>query len=456
MVMKLGYDLVIEQAQKLSLTPELIQSIQILQLSNFDLIEYVKSELVENPILENAKSLDETQPIDIQEKLRESDFEAERFRQFEYSADDEEDHTYEQYVSREETLTDHLLLQLSLSKIKSDEAAIGRYIIEAIDDNGYLTMSLEEVAEALGEDIEKVDHVLDVIQNFDPVGVGARDLRECLVIQLSARGMLTEEIEYVIYNMLEELANKKFAVIAKQLGLKKEDVQELSDLIKTLDPKPGRAYGSGKETNYIVPDIILENHHGEFELSSNFKSSPKLRVSSYYDKLVQEAAHDGELKKYINEKFNSAVWLIKSIEQRRRTIYDVSEAIFKHQEEFFQKGEKYLKPLTLRQIAEELGIHESTVSRTINGKYIQSPRGIYELKYFFSTGISTGDGGSVSSSSIKSVIKDLIKSEDEKKPYSDQEIADILKRRDIEISRRTVAKYRESLGILSSSKRKRF
>ncbi|MDO5303825.1 MAG: RNA polymerase factor sigma-54 [Clostridia bacterium] len=454
--MKLGYDLVIEQAQKLSLTPELIQSIQILQLSNFDLIEYVKSELVENPILENAKSLDETQPIDIQEKLRESDFEAERFRQFEYSADDEEDHTYEQYVSRDETLTDHLLLQLSLSKIKSDEAAIGRYIIEAIDDNGYLTMSLEEVAEALGEDIEKVDHVLDVIQNFDPVGVGARDLRECLVIQLSARGMLTDEIEYVIYNMLEELANKKFAVIAKQLGLKKEDVQELSDLIKTLDPKPGRAYGSGKETNYIVPDIILENHHGEFELSSNFKSSPKLRVSSYYDKLVQEAAHDGELKKYINEKFNSAVWLIKSIEQRRRTIYDVSEAIFKHQEEFFQKGEKYLKPLTLRQIAEELGIHESTVSRTINGKYIQSPRGIYELKYFFSTGISTGDGGSVSSSSIKSVIKDLIKSEDEKKPYSDQEIADILKRRDIEISRRTVAKYRESLGILSSSKRKRF
>lgn len=454
--MKLGYDLVIEQAQKLSLTPELIQSIQILQLSNFDLIEYVKSELVENPILENAKSLDETQPIDIQEKLRESDFEAERFRQFEYSADDEEDHTYEQYVSRDETLTDHLLLQLSLSKIKSDEAAIGRYIIEAIDDNGYLTMSLEEVAEALGEDIEKVDHVLDVIQNFDPVGVGARDLRECLVIQLSARGMLTDEIEYVIYNMLEELANKKFAVIAKQLGLKKEDVQELSDLIKTLDPKPGRAYGSGKETNYIVPDIILESHHGEFELSSNFKSSPKLRVSSYYDKLVQEAAHDGELKKYINEKFNSAVWLIKSIEQRRRTIYDVSEAIFKHQEEFFQKGEKYLKPLTLRQIAEELGIHESTVSRTINGKYIQSPRGIYELKYFFSTGISTGDGGSVSSSSIKSVIKDLIKSEDEKKPYSDQEIADILKRRDIEISRRTVAKYRESLGILSSSKRKRF
>lgn len=454
--MKLGYDLVIEQAQKLSLTPELIQSIQILQLSNFDLIEYVKSELVENPILENAKSLDETQPIDIQEKLRESDFEAERFRQFEYSADDEEDHTYEQYVSRDETLTDHLLLQLSLSKIKSDEAAIGRYIIEAIDDNGYLTMSLEEVAEALGEDIEKVDHVLDVIQNFDPVGVGARDLRECLVIQLSARGMLTDEIEYVIYNMLEELANKKFAVIAKQLGLKKEDVQELSDLIKTLDPKPGRAYGSGKETNYIVPDIILENHHGEFELSSNFKSSPKLRVSSYYDKLVQEAAHDGELKKYINEKFNSAVWLIKSIEQRRKTIYDVSEAIFKHQEEFFQKGEKYLKPLTLRQIAEELGIHESTVSRTINGKYIQSPRGIYELKYFFSTGISTGDGGSVSSSSIKSVIKDLIKSEDEKKPYSDQEIADILKRRDIEISRRTVAKYRESLGILSSSKRKRF
>lgn len=454
--MKLGYDLVIEQAQKLSLTPELIQSIQILQLSNYDLIEYVKNELVENPMLENAKSLDETQPIDLQEKLRESDYEAERFKQFEYSADDEDDHTYEQYVTREETLTDHLLLQLSLSNIKSDEAAIGRYIIEAIDDNGYLTMSLEEIAEAVGFDTDTVQKVLDRIQTFDPAGVGAADLRECLIIQLSMRGLLTEEIEYVINNMLEELADKKFSVISKKLGLKKEEVQAISDLIKSLDPKPGRAFGTGKGTNYIVPDIILENHHGQLELTSNYKSIPKLRVSSYYDQLVREAATDADLKKYINDKFNSAVWLIKSIEQRRKTIHDVSQSIFKHQEEFFMKGEKYLKPLTLKQIADELGIHESTVSRTINGKYVQSPRGIYELKYFFSTGLSTGGGGSVSSSSIKSMIKDLIKNEDEKKPYSDQDIADILKEKDIEISRRTVAKYREGMGILSSSKRKRF
>lgn len=454
--MKIGYDLVIEQTQKLSMTPELIQSIHILQLNNQDLMEYVKTEVLENPVLESKSTLESSQAVDIKEKLRESIADSERFRQFEYSPDDDEEYTYEQYVSKEETLTDYLLTQLNFSNLKDDKAAIGTYIIEAIDDNGYLTMSTEELAEELGFDAEIIDEVIDVIQTFDPVGVCARNLRECLIIQLEAKGLLTKEIEYVITDMLEDLAENRIAVISKKIGMTPEQVQGLADLIKSLDPKPGRAFSTGQGTNYVIPDVFVEMVNGEYTVVTNNKSTPKLMLSSYYDKVVREAGDDEELKNYLNDKFNSAIWLIKSIEQRRNTIHSVASAIFSYQREFFEKGEKYLKPLTLKQIADELGIHESTVSRTINGKYIQSSQGVYELKHFFSSGLAMDDGTSVSSNSIKSMIRDIISEEDPKKPVSDQCIAEMLEAKEIHISRRTVAKYREGMGILSSSKRRRF
>ncbi|SCJ83591.1 RNA polymerase factor sigma-54 [uncultured Eubacterium sp.] len=453
--MKLGYELTIEQTQKLSMTPELIQAIQILQFNNQELVDYVQNELLENPVLEAEKEYD-TQEVDIREKIREADYEEESFKQWEYSPDEDDDYTYEQYVSEEDTLTDYLFMQLQFSNLKGKHAAIGKYIIEAVDDNGYLTASVEEIAKAVDAEIEDVEDTLNFIQTFDPAGIAARNLRECLIIQLAAKGLLTDEIEYIIENMLEDLADNKIAHIAKTLNMKNQEVQQIADLIKTLEPKPGRLFSSGETTRYVIPDIFVEKINDEFVVTNNDTSVPKLMVSSYYNKLSAEADKDEELNKYLNDRFNAAVWLIKSIEQRKQTIYNVASAVVKYQQDFFDKGEKYLKTLTLKQIAEEVGVHESTVSRSINGKYMQSPRGVFELKYFFSSGVSGGDGAGVSSNSVKSIIKEIINGEDPRKPYSDQDMVEILKDKGIDISRRTVAKYREGMNILSSSKRRRF
>ena len=453
--MKLGYELTIEQTQKLSMTPELIQAIQILQFNNQELVDYVQNELLENPVLEAEKEYD-TQEVDIREKIREADYEEESFKQWEYSPDEDDDYTYEQYVSEEDTLTDYLCMQLQFSNLKGKHAAIGKYIIEAVDDNGYLTASVEEIAQAVDAEIEDVEDTLNFIQTFDPAGIAARNLRECLIIQLASKGLLTDEIEYIIENMLEDLADNKIAHIAKTLNMKNQEVQQIADLIKTLEPKPGRLFSSGETTRYVIPDIFVEKINDEFVVTNNDTSVPKLMVSSYYNKLSAEADKDEELNKYLNDRFNAAVWLIKSIEQRKQTIYNVASAVVKYQQDFFDKGEKYLKTLTLKQIAEEVGVHESTVSRSINGKYMQSPRGVFELKYFFSSGVSGGDGAGVSSNSVKSIIKEIINGEDPRKPYSDQDMVEILKEKGIDISRRTVAKYREGMNILSSSKRRRF
>ncbi|MCI5687504.1 RNA polymerase factor sigma-54 [Anaerovoracaceae bacterium 42-11] len=453
--MKLGYELTIEQTQKLSMTPELIQAIQILQFNNQELSDYVQNELLENPVLEAEKSYD-AQEVDIREKIREADYEEESFRQWEYRPDEDDDYTYEQYVYEEDTLTDYLMSQLQFSRLTGQMAAIGRYIIEVIDDNGYLTMSVEEISKAVGADIDTVEEVLNFVQTFDPCGVAARNLRECLIIQFAAKGLLTDEIEYIIENMLEELAENKIAYIAKTIGIKNQEVQQIADLIKTMEPKPGRVFSSGEATRYVVPDIIVEKVNDEYQVMNNDTSMPKLMVSSYYNRLSAEAKKDEELNKYLTDRFNAAVWLIKSIEQRKQTIYNVASAVVKYQQDFFDNGEKSLKTLTLKQIAEDVGVHESTVSRSINGKYMQSPRGVFELKYFFSSGVSGEDGTGVSSNSVKSIIKEIIAGENPQKPYSDQDMVEILKDKGIDISRRTVAKYREGMNILSSSKRRRF
>ena len=347
-------------------------------------------------------------------------------------------------------------MQLEFSDLKGKEYKTGLNIIEAIDDNGYLSVSIEEIAAESDVTVDEAEDVLNVIQTFEPVGVGARNLKECLIIQLAAKGELTEELEYLIENLLEELAEHRITNIAKKLNMSASEIQDILDLIKTLEPKPGRLFGTGDATKYISPDIFVEKINGEYVVTNNDGSIPRLMVSSYYNKLSAQAKTDEELNKYLNDRFNSAVWLIKSIEQRKQTIYNVASAVVKYQQEFFDKGEKYLRTLTLKQIADEVGMHESTVSRSINGKYMESPRGMYELKFFFSSGVAGDDGQGVSSNSVKSIIKDIIGAENPKKPYSDQDLVGLLKEKGIDISRRTVAKYREGMGILSSSKRRRF
>ena len=452
--MRLGYELTIEQTQKLSMTPELIQAIQILQLNQQDLQEYVENELLENPVLELTKT-GSSNEVNLQEVVLQSATDERRYNQWGSVSNEDEEITFEQYVSEESSLYDFLMGQLHLSGLNDKKMEIGRYIIEAIDDNGYLTMSVDDIAKACHIEPEKVEATLTFIQNFDPPGVASRNLRECMLIQLAAKGLLTEEIEYIIIHLLEDLAEHRYAQIGKKLGLTVKQVQQIADLLKTLEPKPGRAFASKESTRYVIPDILVEKTDDEYVAVCNDSAIPHLMVSSYYHHLNEEYKDD-ELQKYLNERMNAALWLMKSIEQRKQTICNVATAIVAYQQEFFAHGEHSLKPMTLRQIAEEVQVHESTVSRAINGKYLQCPRGTFELRYFFTSGVEGEDGEGVSSNSVKAIIREMIASEDPKKPYSDQEMAELLVDKGIAISRRTVAKYRESMHILSSSKRRRF
>ena len=451
--MRLGYELTIEQVQKLSMTPELIQAIQILQLNQQELEEYVENELLENPVLEIENQAD-TKAVDLQAVVMQSASDEWRYNQRDFSSDEDEI-TFEQFVSEENTLEDFLMMQLHLSDLNEKKMHIGRYIIEAIDDNGYLTATIEEIAKACHTECDKVEAVLTHIQTFDPPGVAARNLKECMLIQLADKGLLTEEMEYLVIHMLEDLAEHRYAKIGKRLNLTAKQVQHMADALRALEPKPGRAFSSGEATRYVTPDVIVEENEGEYSVTSNEFSVPKLMISSYYRRL-NDTYQDEELEKYLNDRMNAALWLMKSIEQRKQTIYNVANAVVQYQQDFFAHGERFLKPLTLHQIAETVGVHESTVSRTINGKYLQSGRGTFELKYFFTSGVEGDDGQGVSSNSVKSIIRDLIAGENSEHPLSDQEMAEILSSKGIAISRRTVAKYRESMHILSSSKRRRF
>lgn len=472
--MKLGYDLTIEQTQKLTMTPELIQAIQILQFNTQELDEFVQEELMTNPVLDldrnseerskdelsKTEELDaktcEKEDIDLREKVREAEYDDISYKQWEYSRDNDDEYSYEQFVSKEETLEDSLLLQLTFSSLKGEDLKIGRFLIEAIDDNGYLTVSVEEVAKAFHVTEDKVESVLDVIQTFEPAGVGARTLKECLTIQLAAKGLLDDITEYIITDHLEDLGANRLGKVSKILGIPVAQVQLICDLIRSLEPKPGRCYSSGNSVKYITPDVIVEKIDDTYQVVTNEYSAPHLMVSPYYTNLSRTAGDDPELSKYLSEKYNAAIWLIKSIEQRKQTIFNVVNAVIRHQKDFLDNGAKYLKTLTLKQVADDLGIHESTVSRAINGKYMQTPRGVYEIKYFFSSGVTGSHGEGVSSNSIKTMIKEIIDKEDPKNPYSDQDMVKLLSDRGIEISRRTVAKYREGLNILSSSKRRRY
>lgn len=451
--MRLGYELTIEQVQKLSMTPELIQAIQILQLNQQELEEYIEQELLENPVLE-IESMDDSKAVDLQSVVLRNAAEEWRYMQQEYSPDEEEI-TFEQFVSEESTLEDFLMEQLHLSNLNEKKMYIGRYIIDAIDDNGYLTVSVEEIAKACHTNCETAEAVLTHIQSFDPPGVAARNLSECMLIQLEGKGLLTEEMEYLVMNLLDDLAEHRYAKIGKCLNLTVKQVQRMADVIKSLEPKPGRAFSSGDATRYVTPDVLIEENGGEYVVVSNDFAAPRLMISSYYHHLNEEYK-DEELQKYLNDRMNAALWLIKSIDQRKKTIYNVADAVVRYQQEFFAHGNHFLRPLTLHQIAEEVGVHESTVSRTINGKYLQCGRGTFELKYFFTSGVEGDDGQGVSSNSVKAIIRELIAGEDTHHPLSDQEMVKILETKGIAISRRTVAKYRESMHILSSSKRRRF
>lgn len=451
------------------MTPELIQAIQILQYNSLELNERIEEEILENPMLEvspqEAEYGEEPEthelPLyeEISDRIIKDSYYEKSFRAWENDPDSDSDFTYEKYISEETTLYDYLIEQLTFTELEEDDVRIGEYIINEIDEGGYLRASAEDIAQEFCVSVGRVQSIVGVIQSFEPRGVCARDLKECLLIQIQYDQTLDEEIRedvnHLVNEHMEDLARNRITIISKEMGKSTDQVQRMIDYIKTLDPKPGNKFSSRTGIKYVIPDLTLEVEEGEFHLILNDDTTPKLMISSYYKKLSKEVEDDERVSKYFSDRLNSALWFIKNIEQRKKTIYSVAEEIIKEQRDFFLFGDKHMKPLTLRDVAEPLGIHESTVSRAVNGKYILTPRGLFELKYFFSRGLGFGRE-EISSNSIKSFISEFIGQEDPKKPLSDQKIMDMLHSKGIEIKRRTIAKYREAMGIPSSSKRRRF
>ena len=459
--MRLGYDLTLEQSQRLVMTPELRQAIQLLQFTSLELNEYLEEQLESNPLLEIEESPEDYENIEeITKEVEEIDWKEflDNYDDFSYTGPREKKENevnFDGFITYSSSLKEYLYLQLNLNFSDGLEKSIGEFIIENIDENGYMITTIEDICDEFNISIEVGEKVLHQIQHFDPVGVGARNLEECLIIQLRDKKVDDEKIYLVVENYLEDVGHNRLNKISKELNIELKEVQDICDFIKTLEPKPGRAFSAeSEEVKYIKPDVTLQYVDGEYIIILNDVAGPRLNISKFYRELIS-SSDDQNTTEFLTQKLNSALWIIKSIEQRRMTIYNVVNSILKFQEEFFKKGEKALKPLTLKDVAEDIGVHESTVSRATSGKYIQTPRGLFELKYFFTTGISSNKGD-ISATSIKAQIKDLIEDEDPKKPYSDQQIANILNAKSIDISRRTIAKYRDEMDIPSSSLRRRY
>jgi RNA polymerase sigma-54 factor len=363
--------------------------------------------------------------------------------------------TYENTIKQTENLQDHLFWQLHMTEMEEEDEQIANEIIGNIDDDGYLSADISDIAQKLGKSVEKIEKILKKIQTFDPPGVGARDLKECLTLQAKLLGEEGKLIVKIIDEHLPELEKHKYTQIAKKQKLPIEKAKHLIGIIQSMEPKPGRPY-SGENIQFVTPDVYVYKLGGDFTIVLNEDGLPKLQISKLYRRALQDGhAGAAQTKEYIQDKLRSAMWLIKSIHQRQRTLYKVTESIIKFQRDFFDKGINYLRPMVLKDVAEDIGMHESTISRVTTNKYVHTPQGIFELKYFFNSSINKVEGESIASEAVRTKIQKLIDSESAQRPLSDHEVAEILKQHNINIARRTVAKYRESLKILPSSKRRR-
>ncbi len=467
--------------QQLVLTPQLQQAIKLLQLNRLELTQFIRQEMEINPLLdedetsENSKtlSLDEILSPNSQETgldlASESPLGAEAIREFDWESyfedsgsqypsfafEEKESFDFEKRLSRPENLTSYLLWQLYLSDLDKEEREIGEYIIGNLTPNGYLCLSVDEIAKDLKKSREKIEFVLQKIQFFDPVGVAARNLQECLLIQVKYLNLSGTLVEKIIRDYLKDLEFGHYEKIAQACNVSLEDVKNAIEIIKRLEPWPARNF-SDEPPQYIEPDVYVVKDGNEWIVRLNEEGFPRLRISPYYRELLKDPNLPLRTKQFLQKKLRSALWLIKSVEQRQRTLLKVTESIMRFQREFLENGIMGLKPLILRDVATDVELHESTVSRITTGKYVDTPHGIFELKFFFSRGYLSEDGKEVSTEIVKEYIKEIIASENPQKPYSDKKIADILKERyNVRIARRTIAKYRDQLGILPASKRRR-
>jgi RNA polymerase sigma-54 factor len=468
--------------QQLIMTPQLQMAIKLLQLSRLELVDAIRQELDENPTLEEitdaplddhheqAETIIDEVPLakelTIEEKIKDDVDWSNYIDEYNspgrvtYESEDKDAPRFESFIAHKKSLGEHLLWQVMMCFSDEKEKKIGSMIVGSVNADGYLDISFDELVRICDASHEEVEKVLKTIQEtFDPIGVSARDLKECLLIQAVYLGLNDTLVFSIIKDHLNNLENKNYKAICRALKVSIENVIEAVTIIKGLEPKPGRQF-SDETPQYIIPDIYVYEFEDDFVIVLNDDGMPKLRVNSFYKSAInnkqEDSNSDNNAKEYIQDKMRSAAWLIRSIHQRQKTIYKVMESILKHQREFFKKGIAYLKPMVLRDVAQDIEMHESTISRVTTNKYAYTPQGVFELKYFFNSSINRVHGGAIASASVQDKMRQIVESEDPQKPYSDDKIAEILEKSNINIARRTVAKYREMLKILPSHKRKQF
>jgi RNA polymerase sigma-54 factor len=484
--MALEQKLNLRLSQRLVMTPSLQQAIKLLQMSRLELQEVLTQEMVENPILEEQEETAESAETERAEATPETDEaaappeaapapeeekERDSFEEIDFNSyfedyldsaynprqyqEQPEEYSLENVLTRPEGLPEYLTWQLSMSDAPPSHREIAAYLIGNVDEDGYLRVSREEIRQAHYENEADVDGALTLVRSFDPPGVGAFDLPDCLLMQLAALGVENELIERIIREHWAEFLNRQFVPLAKKLGVGMSEIQAAFEIIKNLEPKPGRKYSS-ERTIYVEPDVFVRKIGDEYIIQLSEDGLPKLRISAAYRRLLRggNGAIGAEAANYLKDKMRSAIWLIKSLDQRQRTIYKVADSIVRHQREFLDHGIEHLRPLVLRDVANDIAMHESTVSRVVSNKYIHTPRGLFPMKYFFHSGIDSTQGDDVSSLSIKNKISRIVAEEDARRPHSDARITQKLRAEGIQIARRTVAKYREELRIPSSSQRK--
>jgi RNA polymerase sigma-54 factor len=463
--MLLEHGISLEQTQRPVLTPELRQAIAILQLGTVDLVQYVDNEMLENPLLEqNDEESGDSKPEENDSRIDWITYLVEG-EQLDYRcteqapADQRESErtNWDSYVAQVPSLGEHLTLQLHLTLSDPCQIAIGEFLIGNIDEHGYLQFDLEETCQACACSLDDAGEVLRVIQSFDPPGVGGRSLSECLLIQLEQQGLRDAVMEQLVNKHLDDLAASKISRIAKDLGITDQEAQSRVEVIRSLDPKPGRNFSRPGETRYIVPDVVVELVDGEYVVMVNDTMVPRLMINNAYRDLIKRRdTCDQDTIQFIETKLKAALWLIRGIEQRRSTMQRVMTLIIQFQQDFFEKGAAHLKGLTLRQVADAAGLHESTVSRATANKYVQTPRGLVDMKFFFRRGVENEFTGEiVASEVVKCMLKELVAVEEPGHPYSDQDLCGLIEGRGLHIARRTVAKYRQDMNILPARQRRR-
>jgi len=480
--MALEQRLELKLSQKLILTPQLQLSIKLLQLPLLELSQDINQELMNNPLLEETMDREpeekpETSDMRMEEEpfqelpddgatplekifgfttdsyFEERESDGRDLGYFQENAEDVQ--TFFERNRKKIDLYEHLLWQLRLSHVSEEIGKPAEIIINNLNEDGYLLASFEEIAEAAGGDVKIAEEALAYVQKLDPPGVGARDLQECLLLQLGPLNLKGTLVENILVDGFKELEGKKYKQLALKFKMSLDDIFAAVKIIEGLEPRPGRNYSSDDPVN-IIPDVYVEEVDGNFVITLNDEGIPKLRLSNYYKKLLSNKKSLGlEEKQFLEEKLRAAIWLLKSLDQRNKTIYRVTESILKFQEDFFRKGYKYLKPLNLKNVAEDMGMHESTISRVTSNKYVQCPQGLLSFRFFFSNAVSSEDGN-ISSSIVKDLIKKIISEEDIQKPLNDKKIVEILKGKGINVARRTAAKYREEIKIPSHIKRKKW